>query len=263
MNSTSINLYICKIETENAKLKTLVEDKIAVIERLDAEIIKLHQKLDVLPDDDCESEVGSCDEPIYEFDTDTESEPPQMVRRTLSPHSDSDSDTDTDTDVDSYIEYPNDDLYDALMKVIDNEDNEHKKLTFKKAADIIYNLPFEIKSGSEISNGPNKISGIGKTIASMIDEFIATGKIIRGESTNHKLAAAFDKLATLVSHQEFKCRAYKNAAQIVRSFSVPITSGKKLSEGPHKVNGIVKSIGRMIDEFLTTGQIRKIQEVGN
>ena len=258
MNSTSINLYISKIEAENVKLKNLLEDKIAVIERLDAEIFKLHQKLEILTDDDCESEVGSCDEPVYEFDSDSdsdtesESEPPQKVRRVLSPSYDDD---------DSDSESVNEDLYYALFRVAEDEENLYKKAAFKKAAETIYNLPFKVKGGSELSSGPKKVVGIGKTIALMIDEYITTGKITRGESINHKLAAAFDKLATLTIKDEFKSLAYSNAAEIVRNFKGLITNGKKLSEGPQKVKGIGKGIGRMIDEFMSTGQISKIQEL--
>lgn len=252
MNSTSINHYISSIEAENIKLKTLVQDKIALIERLDAEIFKLHQKLEV----DCESEVGSCDEPIYEFatdsdsdsdsETDYDSEPTQKVRRKLSPSYDCDS------------EHLNDKLGDAINLIAKEEKNEHKKAVFQKAALAIYNLPFDVKNGAELSSGPKKIAGIGKNIAFMIDEFIATGKITRGINT--KMASAFDVLAAQMSQDEFRSKAYRNAARVLSRLESPITSGKAISEGPHKIQGIGKGIGKMIDEFLSTGKFSRVQE---
>ena len=279
MNSTSINVYITKLEAENAKLKNLLEDKNAVIERLDCEICKLHQKLDIQTNNDCGSEVGSSDEPIYEFYSDSESDsdsvstPPRKVKRVLSPSYESESESvSTPRQQFKLVDppcYENEDLYHALIQVAENEKNLHKKDVFKNAAETINNLPFKVMCGEELTCGPRKVKGIGETISNLVEEYITTGKMTRGnftttekktnsESTNHKMAAAFDKLAKLTTQEEYKSLAYSNAAEIVRNFKVPITSGKKLSEGPQKVKGIGKGIGKMIDEFLTTGEISKV-----
>jgi len=222
--------------------------------------------------------VGSCDEPLYEFETesdtesDSESELPQKSKRVHTPSHESDSESELPQKArrvlspryESDSESVNEDLYYTLFQIAEKEENIHKKAAFKKAAESIYNLPYKVRSGTELSSGPKKVAGIGKTIAHMVDEYITTGKITRGgESTNHKMATAFDTLATLLNQDEYKSMAYKNAAEIVRNFKGPITSGKELSEGPKKVKGIGKSIGKMIDEFLSTGRLSKIQELVN
>lgn len=236
MNATSIHLYIANLEAENKRLLTLVGDKNAVIERLEAEIIAIH--------DDCESQTGSCDTPDYECES------PPRVRRVLSPSYESDSDSDSDS-VHQYVPKKNDALYYALLGVAEKEEDEYKRDAFEHAANAVFGLPFKVTSGAEVSTGPRKVKGIGKRIATMIDEFLSTGTITRGHP-NEKIAAALD---ALVSDNEHKTMAFKNAAAAVRKIKEPITSGKQLSEGPKKVKGIGKGIGKKIDEFLSTGKI--------
>lgn len=236
MNATSIHLYIANLEAENKRLLALVGDKNAVIERLEAEIIAIH--------DDCESQTDSCDTPDYECES------PPRIRRVLSPSYESDSDS-----VNNYEVVPhkhNDPLYYALLDVAHKEENEYKRDAFENAANAIFDLPYKVTSGAEISKGPKKITGIGKKIAFMIDEFLATGAITRN-NPNEKIAAALD---ALVSDNEYKTMAFRNAADAVRQIKGLITSGKELSEGPKKVKGVGKGIGKMIDEFLSTGQMR-------
>lgn len=230
MNATSIHLYIANLEDENARLWLLVNDKKAVIERLEAEI---------RANDDCESQTGSCDTPDYECES-----PPPRVRRVLSSSYDSDS-------THQYVPKKNDALYYALLGVAEKEEDEYKRTAFENAANAVFGLPFKVTSGAEISTGPKKVKGIGKKIAATIDQFIATGTITR-EHANEKIAAALD---ALVSDNEHKTAAFKNAAAAVRKIKEPITSGKQLSEGPKKVEGIGKGIGKKIDEFLSTGKI--------
>lgn len=229
MNATSIKMYVSALEADNANLKLLLTDKTALIERLNTEIFRLHQKIEVHTDD-CESEVGSCERPVV-YDSAFESD---------------------STDFDMHErDNLNIDLYNALNQVADQEENLYKKSAFKRAADAIHILPYEVKSGAELTSGPTKVVGIGKTIAHMIDQFLTTGKITRSETANHKLAKALDGVATSELENEFKSMAYRNAAIIVRGFKDPITSGKQLSQGPHKVRGIGKSISAFIDTFLS------------
>jgi len=55
----------------------------------------------------------------------------------------------------------------------------HKIRAYRNAAEAIRGLDFEVTNGSEISQGPKKVKGIGKSIARKIDELIVTGKIQR------------------------------------------------------------------------------------
>lgn len=72
-----------------------------------------------------------------------------------------------------------------LLADLEDGDNgsqdKYKVKAYKNAADIISNLDFEVMSGQELTEGPDKIRGIGKSIASKIDEYLQTGYIKRIE----------------------------------------------------------------------------------
>ena len=55
----------------------------------------------------------------------------------------------------------------------------HKIRAYRKAAEAIRDLDFEVTNGTEISQGPKKVPGIGKSIARKIDELIVNGYIQR------------------------------------------------------------------------------------
>ena len=55
----------------------------------------------------------------------------------------------------------------------------HKIRAYRNAAEAIRGLDFEVTNGADISQGPRKVKGIGKSIAAKIDELIVTGKIQR------------------------------------------------------------------------------------
>jgi DNA polymerase/3'-5' exonuclease PolX len=71
----------------------------------------------------------------------------------------------------------NENIADQLALLADVEENTHKSEAYKKASKIIRKLQFEVTNGTEISEGPLKVPGIGKGIAKKIDEYMATGTI--------------------------------------------------------------------------------------
>ena len=71
----------------------------------------------------------------------------------------------------------NENIAEQLELLANSEKNTHKSEAYKKAADAIRKLQFEVTNGSDISKGPQKVPGIGKGIAGKIDEYIVTGKI--------------------------------------------------------------------------------------
>ena len=71
----------------------------------------------------------------------------------------------------------NDNIADKLELLAQVQENPHKSETYEKAADAIRKLTFEVTNGTEISQGPRKVPGVGKGIANKIDEYIATGEI--------------------------------------------------------------------------------------
>ena len=185
--------------------------------------------------------------------------------------SESDSVSDSDSTSLYYMSY-NPGLTDVFDKLASHEQDSHKRDTYRTAADAINTLPFKVTSGKELAKGPKKVKGIGKSIASMIDEFIETGKVQRLEnfentgSTNEEIAWALEALASLEcedhgSKDPFRIRAYRNAAEIIRELDYEVTSGQELAKGPHKVEGIGKGIAKKIDEFIQTGKIQRLEDL--
>ena len=83
--------------------------------------------------------------------------------------------------VNAFLKTPdtNENIAEQLDTLADESHDAYKINAYKKAAKAIRALPFEVTNGSDISKGPHKIPGIGKSIGYKIDEYIATGKISR------------------------------------------------------------------------------------
>jgi len=151
----------------------------------------------------------------------------------------------------------------------------HKTGAYETASQIIATLDFEVNNGESLL----KIHGIGKGIASKVDQFLdeyfddeesiasTEGQIIEEseseseeseESYNPKLTDIFDKLASyeLDSH---KRDAYRTAADAIHDLPFKVTNGVELSKGTKKVKGIGKSTAKIIDEFLETGKVVKLE----
>ena len=155
----------------------------------------------------------------------------------------------------------------------------YKTGAYSTAADIIATLPYVVQNGESL----RKINGIGKGIASKVDQFLDEyfddsesvasneGQILEESeeseeseteffvSYNPKLTDIFDKLASyeLDSH---KRDAYRTAADAINSLSFKVTNGTELSKGPKKVKGIGKGAAKIIDEFLETGKVGKLEK---
>ena len=178
----------------------------------------------------------------------------QELREMLDSDSDSDTESVASTDAQYFVSY-NADLTDEFDKLASYEEDPHKRDAYRRAADALYKLPFKVTSGTELSQGPLKVPGIGKGIAKKIDEFLATGKIKKIEFPNIELANAIDSLA-YHEKDEFKKAAYDDAAYVISRLTFKVTNGAELAKGPKKIPGIGKGIAKKIDEFLTTGKIR-------
>ena len=68
-------------------------------------------------------------------------------------------------------------IFDTLEEVATRESDVHKKAAYKKAAQAIKNLDFEVTSGEELAKGPTKVAGIGKSIGRKIDNFLQFGEM--------------------------------------------------------------------------------------
>jgi DNA polymerase/3'-5' exonuclease PolX len=159
-----------------------------------------------------------------------------------------------------------------IHKLAHEEEDHFKSMAYKKAAQAIDTLNFTVTNGKELSEGPKKVKGIGKSIAKKIDDFLAPRKKISVElesnpvSTNEEIAWNLEVLASLEaedhgSQDPHKIRAYRNAAEAIRGLDFEVTNGSDISQGPSKVKGIGKSIAAKIDELIVTGKIQRIRDL--
>ena len=173
--------------------------------------------------------------------------------------SESDDETDEESDSEFFVSY-NHELVDIFDKLASFEEDPHKRNAYRTIGDAIHALSYKVTSGQELSKGPKKVNGIGKSAAKIIDEFLETGKVEKlekfekGTSTNEEVARALDDYADDLE-DPFKIRAYRNAAEIIRDLEFEVTSGEELAKGPKKLKGIGKSIAIRIDKLLQTGEM--------
>ena len=174
----------------------------------------------------------------------------------------SDDETETETESESesesefFVSY-NHELVDIFDKLASYEEDPHKRNAYRTVGDALHALPYKVTSGQELSKGPGKVKGIGKSAAKIIDEFLATGRVEKLDkigSTNEEVARALDEYADDLE-DPFKIRAYKKAADVIRNLDYEVTSGEELAKGPNKVKGIGKGIAHRIDKFLQTGEM--------
>ena len=220
MNAQSIATYIANLEKENAELKE-----------------RLRQ---------CEEEKAILEyEAALEYDEVSDDE---------SIASDSDSE-----DEDFFVSY-NGKLAEAFQTLADDEENEFKKHAYERASDIIYHLDYKLTDGNQISD----VYGIGKSIVRKINEFLETGEIKRVKkfTTNENIAEQLELLAH-AEENTHKSEAYKKAADAIRKLNFEVTNGTEISRGSLKVPGIGKGIASKIDEYVVTGEIKKLSRRRN
>ncbi|AET84920.1 hypothetical protein FK873_gp218 [Micromonas pusilla virus SP1] len=251
MNATTISAYIAKLENENKLLREEVHelnddaaDYRIEIFRLKAVIEDLEEELDEDYESDEESIASTEDE-----ESDEESD-------------DEESDDEESDDEDDFHISRNAAIVNALRKLSDLEKDDFKSKAYWKAAEAVDNIPYTIVDGESLAKGETKVTGIGKSIAKKIDEFLETGLISRLEdlkkkppTTNECIFDVLEEVATRESDVHKKA-AYKKAAQAIKNLDFEVTSGEELAKGPNKVAGIGKSIGRKIDNFLQFGEMK-------
>ena len=164
---------------------------------------------------------------------------------------------DSDDDVEEYFVCYNSELTDAFDKLAYEEENEFKQAVYEKAANTIYRLDFKVKYGEQLAHLP----GIGKGVIRKVNEFLETGEIKKNQTfdTNENIA---DQLETLADIEEdyHKSSAYQKASEAIRKLTFEVTNGTELWKGPNKVAGIGRGIANKIDEYIVTGEIRKISK---
>src|SRR5210317_2610705 len=237
MNSTTIFEYIQELEKRNEQLKELYrkseEERVATLEKLNSKL----------------------------FD---EVEKPSLFETTAR----------------TKTHALNKDIAKHLKELGEMTSDFYKAAAYNTAADVIATLDFEVQNGDSLL----KIKGIGKGIASKVDHFLDEyfedsesvasneGQILEESdddsddeseffiSYNPNLTDIFDKLASL-EEDPHKRNAYRTAADAIHALPYKVTSGQELAKGSKKVKGIGKSIAKVIDEFLETGKVKKLEKL--
>ena len=174
--------------------------------------------------------------------------------------SDDESEEESDESESEFFVSYNHEIVDIFDKLASYEEDPHKRNAYRTVGDALHALPYKVTSGKELAKGPNKVDGIGKSAAKIIDEFLSTGKVQKlekfekGVSTNEEVTCALDDYADDLE-DPFKVRAYRKAADAIRNLDYEVTSGEELANGPNKVKGIGKGIANRIDKFLQTGKM--------
>jgi len=157
----------------------------------------------------------------------------------------------SETDDEEFFASFNAGLCDMLHNLADETDDKFKRKAYIRAANSVYELPYKITSGKAISQGPNKVPGVGKSIAAKIDDFLT-----KTNSVNGALANCFIKLGNL-EEPVYKSEAYWNAADKIRDLTFEVSSGNDVRH----LKGFGPSICAKIDEFLETGKIARLEEL--
>lgn len=148
------------------------------------------------------------------------------------------------SDDEEKFQSPNKDIYDMLIEYADNEPNRNKALVYERAADGVHDLTYRVTNGAALADGPQKVFGVGKKCAQLIDTYLKCT-----HKNNEKLAKCFLKLSNSANN-EFKASAYENAADKLLKLHSVVTCGKDVKN----LKGFGKSICSKIDEYVAAGK---------
>ena len=252
MNSTTIADYILKLEKENVEFRTKIEQLKELYRKSEEERVATLEKLNSKILDESIQRVGAVLNESSLYETTARTKTFKL----------------------------NEDIAKHLRELGDMTSDFYKAGAYNVAADTIAALDFEVQNGESLL----EIKGIGKGIASKVDHFLdeyfedsesvasTEGQILEESddetddesdffiSYNSELADVLDSIA-YYEKDEHKSAAYDHAANVIDQLPFKVTSGKELAKGPKKVKGIGKSIANVIDEFLSTGKVQKLERL--
>ena len=152
----------------------------------------------------------------------------------------------------------NADLVEYLIALSESANDRFKSIAYRRGAEVVADLPYEVLSGESLLD----LKGIGKSIASKIDEFleeqdsdyeesIASNDYESDESDEYFISHNHDIYTMLMNvagteHDSYKRQAYTNAASKIYHLPYAIISGEEAMKLP----GVGKSIAKKIDDFL-------------
>jgi DNA polymerase/3'-5' exonuclease PolX len=259
MNSTTITEYILKLEKLNEESRTKIEQLKELYRKSEEERVATLEKLNSKILDESIQRVGAVlNEPSL-YETTARTKTFQL----------------------------NEDIAKHLKELGEMTSDFYKAAAYNTAADVIAALDFEVQNGESLL----EIKGIGKGIATKVDHFLDEyfedsesvasneGQILDESddesdeesddesddeseffvSYNHELVDIFDKLASY-EQDPHKRNAYRTVGDALHALPFKVMSGEELAKGPKKVKGVGKSAVKIIDEFLETGKVKKLEK---
>jgi DNA polymerase/3'-5' exonuclease PolX len=224
MNSTSITDYILKLEKLNEESRTKIEQLKKLLNEANEEKVAALNKLN---------------DTLYQKTA-------RVTDKTINVHVDENADV---------VEY--------LLALSESADDRFKSIAYRRGAEVIADLPYEVLSGESLLH----LKGIGKSIASKIDEFLE-----EQDSDYEESVASSDDDEYFISHNHdiytmlmnvagterdpYKRQAYTNAASKIYHLPFELTSGQEAMKLP----GIGKSIAKKIDNFLKKDSNSKLAD---
>jgi DNA polymerase/3'-5' exonuclease PolX len=231
MNSTSITDYILKLEKLNEESRTKIEQLKKLLNEANEEKVAALNKLN---------------DTLY-----------QKTARV------------TDKTI-NVINDENIDVVEYLLALSESADDHFKSIAYRRGAEVIADLPYEVLSGESLLH----LKGIGKSIASKIDEFLEEQDSDYEESVasnddesddesddeyfishNHDIYTMLMNVAG-TERDPYKRQAYTNAASKIYHLPFELTSGQEAMKLP----GIGKSIAKKIDNFLKKDSNSKLAD---
>ena len=160
----------------------------------------------------------------------------------------------------------NADVVEYLLALSESADDHFKSIAYRRGAEVIADLPYEVLNGESLLH----LKGIGKSIASKIDEFLEEQDSDYEESVasnddesddeyfishNHDIYTMLMNVAG-TERDPYKRQAYTNAASKIYHLPFELTSGQEAMKLP----GIGKSIAKKIDNFLKKDSNSKLAD---
>ena len=227
MNSTSITDYILKLEKLNEESRTKIEQLKKLLNEANEEKVAALNKLN---------------DTLYQKTA-------RVTDKTINVINDENADV---------VEY--------LLALSESADDHFKSIAYRRGAEVIADLPYEVLSGESLLH----LKGIGKSIASKIDEFLEEQDSDYEESVasnddesddeyfishNHDIYTMLMNVAG-TERDPYKRQAYTNAASKIYHLPFELTSGQEAMKLP----GIGKSIAKKIDNFLKKDSNSKLAD---
>lgn len=154
------------------------------------------------------------------------------------------------------VEFLTQEKIDLQLKMVEYDYESDTESVASNDLKSLFNTTARVTAQTSESESEDEVSSYASTERTTMDseDF--------DECYNHELVRA---LGALSYHEKdmHKSNAYAKAADAIYELKFKVDDGHELAIGDKKVPGIGKSIARLIDEFLETGKIKKLEQLAS